>query len=212
MDSAYIQPHVATPRQHSDLNRIFRDFFTPPTSHDSQQLPPSKKINVSSNFDVDMYKNRMRITVDILLKEANARAQEASQSAYVVIVGLGLGVWKVESEQDRFYVECFTAALEELGDELKSIDSLDFSWISVPKSTQSEVQAAAAKINAKAVFTKRNPAVKLTGDDAKKLLVISYAWDGNSFPGNEYWNGSLSASGDPAAVRHLSLHLPLSMI
>lgn len=29
---------------------------------------------------------------------------------------------------------------------------------------------------------------------------MSYAWDGNALPGNEFWMGSLSASGDPAAA------------
>lgn len=29
---------------------------------------------------------------------------------------------------------------------------------------------------------------------------MSYAWDGNALPGNEFWFGSLHSSSDPAAA------------
>ena len=50
-------------------------------------------------------------------------------------------------------------------------------------------------------FDWREHTIPLTANaDSDKLLVAQYAWDGNAFPGNEYWLGQLSASGDPAAA------------
>jgi hypothetical protein len=45
-------------------------------------------------------------------------------------------------------------------------------------------------------ISRREPAAKLTDENEGKLLVAMFAWDSNAFVGNEYWAGSLTASGE----------------
>ena len=180
MDSVHVLANTTPPKQDPNLSAIFQKHFGLQKSN--------------AEFDVNMYKARMRVTIDTLLLEANERASEAGKSAYVHVVGLGLGVWQVRSEQPVWYIEEFTSAIKDL--ELPHVSTLEFSWINAG-SAQKDYEEAGQNANMRILFNRRDPAALL---DTDELLVVSYAWDANAFPGNEYWVGSLAGSGDPAAA------------
>jgi hypothetical protein len=182
MDSIFILPSSRSQHQDPRLTSIFESFF-------------GVERDDSAPFNKEMYKARMQITAETFLFEANHRAQTTNQTAYAYVVGLGLGVWQYNNAQSALYIDAFTSALNSLS--LPNISTLNFAWIAVPDSCAARVTAAAQKLGIKVLFSRRNPAEKL---DTDELLVLSYAWDGNAFPGNEYWLGSLAASGDPAAA------------
>ena len=180
MDSIHILPTSSSSKQDPRLSAIFQKHFGVEKSN--------------TDFDVSMYKARMRVTVETLLLEANDRAMEAGKTAYVHVVGLGLGVWQVHREQPIWYIEEFTSALKTL--KLPHVSTIEFGWIDAG-SAQENCEDVGKRADIQILFNRRDPAARLNTDE---LLVVSYAWDGNAFPGNEYWIGSLNGSGDPAAA------------
>ncbi|KAI0197589.1 hypothetical protein F4808DRAFT_452497 [Astrocystis sublimbata] len=188
MDAVFMLRGEREPRQDPELTELFCEFF-------------GRKRCPELDFDAAMYKARIRVTAEILLFEASRRARDAGKKAHVYIVGLGLGVWAKDPSQLRLYVEAFLESVTALGEGPFDIATLEFAYIEPVlgfKSRRIVHDSSKAVIDVR--FTKRNPAAKLRGEDADRLLVLSYAWDGNSMPGNEYWMGSLAATGDPAAA------------
>lgn len=151
---------------------------------------------------VEVYKKRLKTVIRPFLIDANQRAAAQNQSAYCHVVGLGLGVWQLAPIQAKLMLDVYYELIQEC--DLKSIADINFSWFPPAYQqcgTTGHLQSVKANGNhIKIHFSQRNPADKLVGLDANKLLVAMYAWDSNAYPGNEYWAGKLTASGDPAAA------------
>ncbi|KAI9334995.1 hypothetical protein DFJ73DRAFT_33886 [Zopfochytrium polystomum] len=139
--------------------------------------------------------------------------------AHIRVVGLGLGVWQIPAipfVQQQLFVDCFAEAVRSCP--LSEVAVLEFIWVEptncggVPHGSNL-ISAAGNPIEV--MFSRSNPAdplpklrqhltTNLMHDDGEQIvqpfLVATYAWDSNSYPGNEYWRGMLAASGDPAAA------------
>jgi hypothetical protein len=150
-------------------------------------------------FDTTIYKKRIQFVAKPFLVDANTRAAKQNKKAYVHVVGLGLGAWQLDRRQIEWTLDSYADILR--NNDLSSVSTIDFSWFdTAPQKARDTVIKAGKEKNIVVIFSQRDPAAKLIGGNAGKLLVASYAWDGNAYPGNEYWRGLLTASGDPAAA------------
>lgn len=158
------------------------------------------KIRENLYLNKAVFQQRMRKSIEPFLLDANQEAAKLGKKAYVHAVGIGLGAWLLTPEQGKLTIEVYKEIVSEYS--LNHIADIDFSWF--PEGSERAFEANEERVvnHVKFHFSKRNPAMNLPQEDKEKLLIAVYAWDSNSYPGNEYWlgNESLAASGDPAAA------------
>lgn len=188
--------------ENQSYKKIWSDFYgvqflTPDEA--SQQNNSLRVLQIGSAYlDLEVVKARFKITAEIFLAEANLRGEAANKEVHVFIVGLGLGVWCPSSNAKTPMTLAMLNAYRDVlkTQKFKKIKSVDFSWVdgvAAQKVDQTEIPGVNVE------YSQNNP-FQITNKNHDKLVVAQYAWDSNSYVGNEYWEGDLSASGDPAAA------------
>ncbi|CAK1589797.1 unnamed protein product [Parnassius mnemosyne] len=179
-----------------------------------------KKPGSEDIFDNEVYYKRLCVLAEVTLLEADHRAKEAGKEAFLNVIGCGLGVWKISPHQPDVYILTFLERIRSFlkKDMLNHLSDVNFAYIQPSKgilglftNSSEAVETPTEKriffeckrhpkggINVQ--LENREPSSKLTGEHEGKLLVMTYPWDGNAHPGNEFWLGSLNSSGDPAAA------------
>lgn len=184
--------------QSAEYRKVWEKFYEEP-SFLYHKVKKNKKrfCNIQENskdiFDSVVLKKRLTISFDTLLLEAQERAARLNKQAYVHIVGIGLGVWRIAAQQTEIFLETFHQRVKHLLPKLNNIGVLHFSWFGKNEwgdlKHNGFITSDAHPLGGiRTMLINRNPADKLQEPEFKNmLLVISYAWDANALPGNEFW-------------------------
>jgi hypothetical protein len=63
-----------------------------------------------------------------VLTQAEARAASKGTTAYIHVVGIGLGVWRASEHQEQEFLDAFASCLRRLRPALQHVSDVNFAW------------------------------------------------------------------------------------
>lgn len=174
-------------------------------------------------INIVYFKKRLSFSIIPYLKEAENRGLEKNRQVMVSVPPIGAGVWRGSVDSKIIHQLILNIILEYLDNDfdVKNLDTLvaifppgvdldvyinfvpceQILSINVDETTSKVSVAFKGKAQKLTIFNETNRRVaSLPPAGFESCLSVSaYAWDGNSYPGNEYWVDSFY-SFDPQAV------------
>jgi hypothetical protein len=64
----------------------------------------------------------------LVLMQAEARAASKGTTAYIHVVGIGLGVWRASEHQEKEFLDAFASCLRRLLPVIQHVSDINFAW------------------------------------------------------------------------------------
>ena len=138
------------------------------------------------SLNVEGLRQRLRVSLEIFLFDANERGKQANRPIFAHVVGLGAGIWAKPPANSEIVNNIIISEVQSiiLTSSLSHIKVVQFSYMSDKKDVWILPTIQDGQQNVRFQLNQNNPAGKLSDEECQDCLVVAmYAWDSNSLPG-----------------------------